>query len=76
MAVFWDVILCNLVYSARRFRDAVIIKVITALKMETVSISEPLVNIYHNTRRNIPKDSRFHTRCHDKLKSHLDGIAL
>jgi hypothetical protein len=41
-----------------------------ALMMETASTSETPVNIYQNTRRNIPEDSHLHTRRREYLKSH------
>jgi hypothetical protein len=41
-----------------------------ALMMEEVSTSETSVNFYQATRRNIPEDSRIHTRRRENLKSH------
>jgi hypothetical protein len=38
--------------------------------MEVVSTSETSVNFYDTTRRNIPEDSRLHTRRRENLKSH------
>jgi hypothetical protein len=39
-----------------------------ALMMEAVSTSEMSVNFYQTTRRNIPEDSRLHTRRRENLK--------
>jgi hypothetical protein len=47
-----------------------IIKAI-ALMMEAASTSETWVNFYQTTRRNIPKDTRVHTRRRENLKSHF-----
>jgi hypothetical protein len=58
MAVFWDVFLCSLVGTNRRFKGTVI-----ALMMEAVSSSEALVRMYQTTWCNIPEDSHLHT-CH------------
>jgi hypothetical protein len=38
--------------------------------MEAVSIFKTSVNFYRTARRNIPEDSRLHTRCRENLKSH------
>jgi hypothetical protein len=41
--------------------------------MEAVCTSETLVNLNLTTRRNIPEDSKLHTRCHDNLKSRISS---
>jgi hypothetical protein len=43
----------------------------SALMMEAASTSEMSVNVYQTTRRNIPDDSRLHTRRRENLTSHL-----
>jgi hypothetical protein len=42
-----------------------------ALMMEAVSTSETSVNFYQTILRNIPEDSRLHTRRRENLKSHI-----
>jgi hypothetical protein len=42
-----------------------------ALLIEAASTSETSVNLYQTTQRNIPEDSRLHTRRRENLKSHL-----
>jgi hypothetical protein len=52
--------------------------------METTSISETSVNFYEITRRNIPEDSHFHSKCcsgnlagRDDLRDpDIDGVIL
>jgi hypothetical protein len=39
--------------------------------MEEASASETSVNLQHATRRNNPKDSHLHSRCHDNLNTEL-----
>jgi hypothetical protein len=41
----------------------------SALIMEAMTTSQTMVSLYETTRRNIPEDSRFQTRCHENLKS-------
>jgi hypothetical protein len=49
MSIFWGVVPCSLVMT-----------VIMALMMESVSPSEASVNFYQNIRHNIPEDSHLH----------------
>jgi hypothetical protein len=45
-----------------------------AMMMEAARTSEMSANVYQTTRRNSPKDSNFHTRRRDNLKSHLVSL--
>jgi hypothetical protein len=63
-SVFWDVAPYSLVEVYRRFRGA------CCFHQQTGSTSKTSVNFYQTTRRNIPEDSDFHTRCRENLKSH------
>jgi hypothetical protein len=45
-----------------------------SLMMEAVNTSETSVTFYKSTRRNVPEDSRLHTRRRENLKSHLKEI--
>jgi hypothetical protein len=44
---------------------------VVSLMMEAVRTSETLVNFNVTTLRNIPEDSKLHTRRHENLKSHI-----
>jgi hypothetical protein len=66
MTAFWDIALCSLVETDRRFGDASIIARMT----EAVRTSETSINFYETTRRNIPEGYHLHTRRRENLKSH------
>jgi hypothetical protein len=44
--------------------------------MEAVRTSETSVNFNVNTRRNIPEDSKLHTRRREIMKSHKSFMAV
>jgi hypothetical protein len=44
--------------------------IIIALKMESASSFETLVNFYQTPRRYNPEDSHLHTRWHENLRSY------
>jgi hypothetical protein len=51
---------------------ASITRVIIALMMEALSISETLVSFYETIWHNIPEDSHLHNRRRENLKSHQE----
>jgi hypothetical protein len=53
MAVFWNVVLCNVVEVYRCFRGACCLLI--ALMMEAANTSETSVSFYQTARRNIPE---------------------
>jgi hypothetical protein len=54
-----------------RYLQNVVETFIIALIMEAASTSEPSVNFYQSTPRNIPEDSHLHIRRRENLKSRM-----
>jgi hypothetical protein len=80
MAVFWDVVACNLLEIYRQFKGAYCLHcegVLLAerddvLPMEAVIISQMSINFYETTLRTIPEKSHhLRTPCHRNLKFHI-----
>jgi hypothetical protein len=71
IALFWEVAPCTLVQADYCLLPP-IIKI--ALMMEAVSTSETSVNIYQTARRNIPEETRLHTRRCENLKPHHNFV--
>jgi hypothetical protein len=53
---------------------ASVIRALSALMMEAASTSGTSENFYKTTQRDIPRDSHFHTRHRENLKSHLNNL--
>jgi hypothetical protein len=72
MAVFWEVVSSS-DYTVPNYTWLTLTHVsvkLTALMTEAVSASETSVNSHQTKRRDVPKDSRLHTRRCENLKSH------
>jgi hypothetical protein len=69
MHSFYDVTTCSLVIY-QRFGGMFLESYRPTLKMEAVRSSEALVEIHHNTRRNISEDNNLYCYHRVNVKSH------